>query len=398
MTELERHGSVPRALDVSAYAAARLRELWHLQHLVGANRRPDSIGSTSGNGRSSRRIFQLLPWHVRRRTMSFTARRVPRRWRLRAEAELARQPQANRCRAPSKHRRRTRRYYRQSSWLLADRSELESPHGWLETHIWHAKRMHMFEPCWGGRLAWAPCDRGLGSFWRCACRGRSSIAWRLASDVCALYDASWYRVIEVPGDLAPHILPPLIGDEAWARLCSEPVFRGLKRLVGTRIRDEAGNLVAAQVEWLWEPLPLATTEDLMHGTEESGKGDREVAQSFKRRRLWAFVHPLSREAVLALMIRSAEVSKSPNLTHSEKIGLVPDSSAVEAHQNVGIGDEECSAASLSMSADRASGTRPIDAPRMLTDGLVRFEFYGVRSTETLYRVLRNARAAGRDWA
>jgi hypothetical protein len=400
---MESSSNVPRALDVSAYAAARLRELWHLQHLVGAQPRPDLIGTTSGTfPRSSRRIFQLLPWHVRRRTMSFSARRVPRRWRLRAEAELAQQPQASRSRVSQRqcqrYRRRTRRYYRQSSWLLRDRSEPHSQYGWLETHIWHAKRMHMFEPCWGGRLAWAPCDRGLASFWRCACRGQSTNAWRLASDVCALYDASWYGVIELPGELAMRILPSLVGAQAWARLCSETVWSGLKRLENTPIWDECGKLVAAQVEWLWEPNSAPMPAGGRRPTQGMESDKTEITRCNDQRRLWAFIHPLVKETVLALLMRSVLRCHLAMSSSSVTSDTPTENLSMAAQQQSTLEDPSLAISTASRDATRPVNVGSLDIPQALVDGLVRFEFYGKRSTETLYRVLRNAEASGRDWA
>jgi hypothetical protein len=415
---------IPRALDVSAYAAARLRELWRLQHVVRAEQWPNVSRNRARAGRSTRRVFQLLPWHARRRTMSFSTHRVPRPFRHLAWVELSKQPAASRRSRRSKltkkehyrRRRWTRRAYRKSAFLVRDRSEVTSPYGWLETHVWHAKRMHMFEPCWGGRLAWAPCDRGLRSFWRCVSRGQSDKRWRLCNDICAIYDASWYRVIEIPEYVARHVLPGLVGERTWARLCCQPVWLGLKRLENTAIWDESGRMIAAQVEWLWEPPSLPVSSESRREPAPEGTQPMEIEQTasnesghlagHSKRRLWAMVHPLVKDAVLELlqrgvsrMLASSRHEAAPAEVYATTLDE-PLVSGTRPKRQEGTSALRC-AAQMERSPDAQEHTstwsNTPDTVQELPDGLVRFELYGKRSTEALHRALLNANAQGRDW-
>ena len=327
---------LPRVLEVSEYAAARLREIIELHGAV-ATPRARLGGARSGTRTvRNRRAFQLLPWHARRRSMSFSARRVPRRYRQAAAAELERQAAALTVpsrphRAVAKQRRRTRRYYRRSGWLLEARARKAAERGWLETHVWHAKRMHMVRPAWGGVIALEPCDRGVRSFWRCVAHTRGPMTREDGSYACALYDASWQRVVEVHATTDNmEALERVLSAETTRQLQTAAVARGRKRLTGVCIRDADARVLAAQVEVLCPPRPPRDT-------------------------LWLLVHPASVQAVL------------------DAFTAVPSGT---------LGDNV--------------RERPRAYP--LADGCVRLELYGARSTQVLYRVLRNARAHGPGWA
>jgi hypothetical protein len=69
--------SVPRLLDVVEFAAARVAEIRALT---------DTLQSAGAGGH--KRAFQLLPRHMRRRTMSHNPRRIPRRLRAAALREV----------------------------------------------------------------------------------------------------------------------------------------------------------------------------------------------------------------------------------------------------------------------------------------------------------------------
>lgn len=58
---------------------------------------------------------------------------------------------------------------------------------WMETHIWHAKRMHM-QTLWGHRIAVRPCDKGVRA------------SHRATRKACTICDVSYLSTIEVEGD------------------------------------------------------------------------------------------------------------------------------------------------------------------------------------------------------
>ena len=58
-----------------------------------------------------------------------------------------------------------RRKGRKPSALRKEYLSRQKDKKWLETHIWHAKRMHM-ETQWGYRIAQSCCDKGLRANYR----------------------------------------------------------------------------------------------------------------------------------------------------------------------------------------------------------------------------------------
>lgn len=60
----------------------------------------------------------------------------------------------------SKTTKKSRRQRRKAKELLEDYNRRKKQNIWLETHIWHAKRMKMVN-AWGYRLAEHPSDKGF---------------------------------------------------------------------------------------------------------------------------------------------------------------------------------------------------------------------------------------------
>lgn len=92
-------------------------------------------------------LFQLLPRHMRRRTMGFIRKRLPHRIR---QASVIKTPTTKANKRPS------RKYRRKPSNLVSEyerRKRASFGRMWLETHIWHAKRFKMSDSLYGYRLA-----------------------------------------------------------------------------------------------------------------------------------------------------------------------------------------------------------------------------------------------------
>ena len=62
-------------------------------------------------------------------------------------------------------KRRSGHYRRKPKNLLEEYTRRQREHVWLETHIWHAKRMKMID-AWGYRLADHPNDKGFRAAYR----------------------------------------------------------------------------------------------------------------------------------------------------------------------------------------------------------------------------------------
>ncbi|CAL1531102.1 unnamed protein product [Lymnaea stagnalis] len=125
--------------------------------------------------------FQKLPRHMRRRAMSHNIKRVPKRLHTVVRAEIEKTKAPGKC--PS------RRHRRRPSNLLSEYEQRKRRIGWLETHIWHAKRFKMVEK-WGYRLALHPNDKSNRACYR-AVTNNCLIQARL--------DVSFEQYLEISG-------------------------------------------------------------------------------------------------------------------------------------------------------------------------------------------------------
>ncbi|OBZ71160.1 Ribonucleases P/MRP protein subunit pop1 [Grifola frondosa] len=160
---------LPGSLDVERFAEARAFEI-NAMHEAMQNARSNS----------TQRAWQQLPRHLRRRAASHDVRRVPLRLRDKARAEM--DPVRRKALGRSMPKRgKAKRVNRTTELLRRQRNKT-----WLETHLWHAKRMKM-ENMWGYRLAVQPTEKSFRPSHRASIHGS------------ILHDASYYMFIEVKG-------------------------------------------------------------------------------------------------------------------------------------------------------------------------------------------------------
>ncbi|KAI0076322.1 POP1-domain-containing protein [Panus rudis PR-1116 ss-1] len=129
---------------------------------------------------ATHRAWQQLPRHLRRRAASHDVRRVPARLREKAKAEM----DAPKKKVASKYRHqkgKDKRITRTEAFLKRQKDKV-----WLETHVWHAKRMKM-ENMYGYRLAITPTEKAFRPSHRASVHGS------------ILHDASYYGIIELKG-------------------------------------------------------------------------------------------------------------------------------------------------------------------------------------------------------
>ncbi|KAJ2487395.1 Ribonucleases P/MRP protein subunit pop1 [Coemansia sp. RSA 2050] len=168
-----------RALDVTGFVEARSFEINALQRSL-------ESAKTLGNARA----FQTLPRHLRRRAASHNVKRMPVRLREKAISEMKKSAQSSKTLGESgklTNAKKSNRYKRRRTRSVRAEYELrQAGKRWLETHIWHAKRMHMKEMA-GVMVADSP-------------NGRSHrAAYRAAMEKTFVQDVSFYRTIEVAG-------------------------------------------------------------------------------------------------------------------------------------------------------------------------------------------------------
>ena len=130
-------------------------------------------------------LFQLLPRHMRRRTMGYLRKRLPHRIR---KAALIKPPAKINKRPSRKHRRRPANllseYARRKRATVAATGQTKM---WLETHIWHAKRFHMSESTFGYRL---PIHDN------CKCK---RAVFRSMRKHCCMHDESYHVCLQLVG-------------------------------------------------------------------------------------------------------------------------------------------------------------------------------------------------------
>eukprot|EP00178_Gracilaria_changii_P011233 TRINITY_DN3213_c0_g1_i1.p1 TRINITY_DN3213_c0_g1~~TRINITY_DN3213_c0_g1_i1.p1 ORF type:complete len:722 (-),score=104.67 TRINITY_DN3213_c0_g1_i1:3270-5435(-) len=253
-------------LDVVDFAVARALELRSLR---------DAVSSFSG----TRRVYQQLAWHSRRRTMSHSSRRMPARLRAAHAAQLEKQrPPGTAERPPGpKGAARCRKYRKKARFLQAIRRLRSRNPAWLETHIWHAKRFVMGDI--GGRRVAVRCnDRGYRS------------AYKAATRACVVHDASYLDVIEIYGDFISlkTVLKAVTGPHS-DRVATNPVIKGCCWVTDVIIMD--GEKVVGPSDVLWRPSPVHLDYDLLN--------DKEM-------KVWLWVHPHLTDTVLQCVQKRAK--------------------------------------------------------------------------------------------
>ncbi|KAF9267501.1 POP1-domain-containing protein [Marasmius fiardii PR-910] len=249
---------LPGAIDVVKFAESRSYEINAMQNAM-----------KSAGASSTHRAWQVLPRHLRRRAASHDPRRVPLRLRAKAKAEMDPvkkkslgqfKPKLGRFKCLTKYQ------------AFANRQRDKR---WLETHIWHAKRMKM-EDVWGYRLAITPTEKSFRPSHRASRHG------------AILHDASYQSLIELKG---PEEILQSIFDMVRDCKSASPCNKRFPRYAGgSRALDldfYAPGLypfkLVGPVTIIWRPPPRASNDN-----NEKGKGK---SQGELDKTAWIFCHP-----------------------------------------------------------------------------------------------------------
>ncbi|KAJ1565126.1 hypothetical protein HK096_004442, partial [Nowakowskiella sp. JEL0078] len=163
---------IPRLMNVVEFAEARSFEINALETSL--------ANATEFKG--EHRVWQTLPRHMRRRAASHNVKRLPKRVRQRASEQIAKDP-GN----PQKFKSKKRKGIKKRAKNIGMEFELRQRNKkWLETHLWHAKRMKMID-IWGFRLAHHSSDKSTRAI------------YRAAHQQCVLSDISYFSTIEIIG-------------------------------------------------------------------------------------------------------------------------------------------------------------------------------------------------------
>ena len=174
------------------------------------------------------------------------------------------------------HRRKRRR----PANILAQHAHRQTQHTWLETHLWHAKRMHMIN-AWGYRLPRTTTDKG----WRAL--------YKAGLHLCTVCDISYVSCVSVKGR-EQHIAAMMsrLGTDVGDGGVLNEQYRG-----GVR----QGEVLLHHIDTF--PHGLITVSQFMWRPKRSAAASDESAQ----RELWLWLHAaVYDEALSTLRAASAE--------------------------------------------------------------------------------------------
>ncbi|EJC98842.1 POP1-domain-containing protein [Fomitiporia mediterranea MF3/22] len=273
---------LPSTIDVEKFAEARAFEINAMQNAM------DNVAAIG-----TQRVWQTLPRHLRRRAASHDVRRVPARLRQKARSEMDTPAK------PASKKKLSKRGKEKTITKTEKFLKRQKDKTWLETHIWHAKRMHM-ENMWGYRLAQTPTEKSFRPSHRASLHG------------CILHDASYEAIIELKG-------PEATLKEILAS-CSDPQSVGpgaIRFSNGSRIchthmykpKSYPFDLIGP-IEVLWKADPNASsspsTSQSQASATQKDKQRQTSSQEVRVRTLWIRCHPLIYDEVMSTIKYSVQ--------------------------------------------------------------------------------------------
>ncbi|KAI0688915.1 POP1-domain-containing protein [Earliella scabrosa] len=300
---------LPGAIDVEWFAEARAFEI---------NAMHEAMENARGN--STQRAWQQLPRHLRRRAASHDVRRVPLRLRDKARAEM--DPARRKALGRNNPKQgKLKRIKRTIELLRRQRDKT-----WLETHIWHAKRMHM-DNMWGYRLALTPTEKSFRPSHRASVHGS------------ILHDASYFATIELKG---PEDLLRMILDGCCD--CQGPSSGAVRFLTGARAMDtyiydynKYPYKLIGPAMILWhayasdsDPMPNPAKTSKGKGKDKATVSSDESKQ--RTRVVWVRVHP----SVTEQAHEALRVSASFALDSAKQTGRVAEVEIADLREHLNV--------------------------------------------------------------
>ncbi|KAF8985601.1 hypothetical protein BGZ46_003296 [Entomortierella lignicola] len=241
-----------RTVDVVNFAEARAFEI-------------NAMHSAMESSRNSavQRAFQSLPRNLRRRAASHNIKRLPVRLRERAKREVESDPVKKGKKPDNRHKKR------RPGTISQEYLRRQGTKRWLETHIWHAKRMKMVE-IWGYKLAEHSNENGIKS------------AYKSSHHQCIVQDSSYNGFLEITGskkdisNVFEHLLDPTM-----PTLSSSRYVTGKRQFTACLYEfDRFPQNLIAPVTFLWRQQDTTLDNSSMEVDELSMQGQ-----------LWIWIHP-----------------------------------------------------------------------------------------------------------
>ncbi|KAG8931892.1 hypothetical protein FRC02_001977 [Tulasnella sp. 418] len=312
---------LPSSIQAEKFANARAFEINAIQNTMQKTK-----------DHSSKRVWQTLPRHLRRRAASHDVRRVPVRLREKAKNEMDPVIKQKKMKKLAK-RGKGKEIGRTENLMKRQRDKT-----WLETHIWHAKRMKM-DNLWGYRLAVQPTEKAFRPSHRAAVNGS------------IIHDASYFGTIELIGK--QDTLKSLLSQ------CCDPRDspNSPRYINGARICETyaygAGTFpfqLISPITVMWKPLG--------ESGEENETNERVV---------WVRVHPASfqlvheqlRKAISAALQALQSQEGSEPSAKRETIEIADLRNDINAFEIIGPRSNQVLAGALKLIKNSGNGTKSI---------------------------------------
>ncbi|KAJ3860541.1 POP1-domain-containing protein [Lentinula novae-zelandiae] len=274
-----------------------------------------------GSSASTTRAWQVLPRHLRRRAASHNPRRVPLRLRDKARSEMDPMRRKVLGRAMPKLGKE-RRLPKEVIFMNRQHDKR-----WLETHIWHAKRMKM-ENMWGYRLAVTPTEKAFRPSHRASIHGS------------ILHDSSYLSLIEMKGPEATlkailemccdaqDVSPGAQRYTSGARVCKTHIYAPNRYPLG----------LICPITVMWKSRPSIMSKPLEDASKyKKGKGKNKQKEvppeaSDNMRILWIYFHPSVYDEVFSAL----RTVTSQTLEAAGSQGVIVDVELIDIRGEVGI--------------------------------------------------------------
>nr|XP_020044089.1 ribonucleases P/MRP protein subunit POP1 [Castor canadensis] len=272
---------IPKYITASTFAQARAAEISAMLKAV-TQKASNSL------------VFQTLPRHMRRRAMSHSVKRLPRRLQEAAQREAEKAVHQKKEHSKNKCHKARRCHINR----ILEFNRRQKKNIWLETHIWHAKRFHMVKK-WGYCLGERPTVKSHR-----AC-------YRAMTNLCLLQDLSYYCCLELKGK-EEEIL------KALSQMCSPDTgltFAAVHCLSGKR----QGSLMLYRAN--------KYPREMLGPVTFIWKSERTPGDPCESRQLWIWLHPALKRDILeeiktvclCLEPKSNACIPNPLLTPSQEI-------------------------------------------------------------------------------
>lgn len=170
---------LPHTLDTIQFIQSHQRELSYTIQSIQTNQQLHN-----------KRLFQLLPRYMRRRSMSYNIHKYPKWLRYKAKHELQQsntKPKKVQNNSASNKLHHIKRYQqRRSDYMLCSHQLkwCQSIENWLELHIYYAKRCHMISQ-WNYKLPYSNIQKSI------------KFIMKSVQNTCVVYDNSYIQCIEL---------------------------------------------------------------------------------------------------------------------------------------------------------------------------------------------------------